>query len=206
MSNLAVIFDLGNVLVDYDHAQTMQALADRSAVDSEHMAAFFRTLSEDAGCGHLDAEELHAALVNATELSATFEEFIELFAAGITRDEEALAYAVSLQQRPDLTVAVISNTNAAHVHWLDERIPELAEFDLVMMSNEVGMLKPDPTIFRLALELLDQPPERALFIDDIAANVAGATDLGLTGIVHHAWSETRPQIEAWIAAGSGERQ
>jgi len=83
-----------------------------------------------------------------------------------------------------ITVAVMSNTNAAHVLWLDEYLPELREFDLVMMSNEVGLIKPDPAIFETALELLNVAPQQAIFIDDIAENVEAARTLGLAGIVH----------------------
>lgn len=81
--------------------------------------------------------------------------------------------------------------NDGHVLWLDEHVPELAEFDLVMMSNEVGLHKPDPEIFRLALELLAVEPAAALFIDDLAQNVAAAQALGLAGVVHTDWEITR---------------
>ena len=196
----AVIFDLGRVLVHYDHQQTVAATATLANVSVDTLQTLLRTHTHATGVGDLDAEELHALICQHCGVTIDFAAFITAFAAGIGRDEEALAYALSLQQRPDTTVAVMSNTNAAHVLWLDEHLPELREFDLVMMSNEVGLLKPDPAIFETALELLDVTPQQAIFIDDIAENVAAARALGIAGLVHTDWATTRPQLEKWLAA------
>lgn len=196
----AVIFDLGRVLVHYDHQQTIAATAALSNAPVDTLHALLRTNTHATGIGDLDAEALHALICHHFDVMIDFDAFITAFGAGIGRDEEALAYALSLQQRPDTTVAVMSNTNAAHVLWLDEHLPELREFDLVMMSNEVGLLKPDPAIFEMALELLAVTPQQAIFIDDMVENVEAARALGIAGIVHADWALTRPQLEAWLAA------
>lgn len=196
----AILFDLGRVLVHYDHQQTIVATAALAKVTAEEFYPLLRELSEAMGTGAMDAEEFHTFFGTHFGRETDFADFIAAFAAGIQRDEAALAYALSLQQRPGVTVAVISNTNAAHVLWLDEHLPELREFDLVMMSNEVGLIKPDPAIFETALELLNVTPQQALFIDDIVENVEAARKLGMAGIVHADWATTRPQLEAWLAA------
>lgn len=195
----AVIFDLGNVLVKYDHECTLKALASRTALEPSELRDLFATLTDAAGTGEMDAAHLHTVLAETAGLTVGLGEFVRTFAQGITRDEDALAYAVALQDRAGVTVAVISNTNAAHVAWLDEHIPELRHFDLVMMSNEVGMLKPTPAIFRLALELLDVAPADAIFIDDLLVNVEAARALDMAGVVHRDWADTKQTIEAWLA-------
>ncbi|MCB0189861.1 MAG: HAD-IA family hydrolase, partial [Caldilineaceae bacterium] len=150
------------------------------------------------GVGDLTAEEFYQLLVDAAGLQSDFADFIDAYASGIQRNDAALAYAVELQQRAGLAVAVISNTNDAHVRWIDQHIPELMQLELVMMSNEVAILKPAAAIFELAMELLSVMPEQCVFIDDIAENVAAAEQLGMAGIVHHVWEITRPAIEAWL--------
>ncbi len=57
-------------------------------------------------------------------------------------------------------------------------------FDAVVISSEVGMRKPEPRIFRHAVDLLDVAPRECVFIDDLEANVKAAVDCGMTG-VHH---------------------
>lgn len=194
----AVLFDLGRVLVEYDHETTVAAVAAQTTAGLAAVQAVMSTYGPALGVGDMNAEEFHQLLVDKTGLQIDFSQFIDCYASGIQRNEGALAYALELQQRPNVTVAVISNTNDAHVRWLDQHLPELIQFDLVMMSNEVATLKPDAAIFELAMDLLSVHPAQCIFIDDIAANVTAAQQLGIAGIVHHDWAITRPQLEAWL--------
>jgi putative hydrolase of the HAD superfamily len=55
-------------------------------------------------------------------------------------------------------------------------------FDVSLSSCYVGLRKPEPAIYRRALDILGKPAERILFIDDRAENVAGAVDAGMKAI------------------------
>lgn len=68
-------------------------------------------------------------------------------------------------------------------------------FDVRVISGEVGLRKPDPAIFALALERLDVPAERCAFVDDLDRNVAAAERLGMAGVVHHDDASTVEQLE-----------
>ena len=52
-------------------------------------------------------------------------------------------------------------------------------FDIIVVSGEVGMMKPSPEIYHHILKLLDVEPEEAVFIDDMSANVEAARRVGL---------------------------
>jgi HAD superfamily hydrolase (TIGR01549 family) len=194
-----LIFDLGNVLVHYDHRATCAGVAVLCQVDANAVASLLHEVGDDMGVGRLDFDGFHRFMQARAGATADRNAFWLGFCAGLRRNDEALAYAVGLQQRAGVSVAVISNTNDGHVLWLDEHVPELREFDLVMMSNEVGLHKPDPEIFKLALELLAVEPRGALFIDDLAQNVAAAQTLGMAGIVHTDWADTRAKIAEWLS-------
>lgn len=196
----AVIFDLGRVLVHYNHQATLAAVAEISQVSVPELHELMMEVDHDLGVGNLDAADLHEFLVERAGTNPDLDTFLQAYAAGIQRDDAALAYAVELQRRAGLTIGVISNTNAAHVLWLDEYVPELKELDVVMMSNEVGLTKPDPAIFSLMLELLEVEPVQAIFIDDIEINTHAAATLGISTLVHADWTITRPALEAWLAA------
>ena len=58
-------------------------------------------------------------------------------------------------------------------------------FDVVVISGEVGMRKPEERIFRHAAGLLGLEPAECVFIDDIEVNVAAAESIGMTAILHH---------------------
>ena len=73
-----------------------------------------------------------------------------------------------------LALAVVSN-------W-DETLPErmaIFDVDAIVSSSEAGAPKPDPAIFRLALERLGVPPERALHVGDSPADEEGARAAGM---------------------------
>ncbi len=193
----AILFDIGNVLVDYDHRQTLSAVAAVFGVEPDHLDVLYREIGPAFGRGELTPAQVCTFLNQRLGANISLEHFTTAFCAGLTRQAEALQYAADLQVEGEMQVGAISNTNAVHVAWLDEHAPELAQFDLVIMSNEVNLLKPDSEIFELALEVLDLPAEQALYIDDAAENVVAAQRLGMASFVHIDWAETRRQIDAW---------
>jgi len=69
-------------------------------------------------------------------------------------------------------------------------------FDVVVISGEVGMRKPEPGIFELALKRIGLPAEECVFIDDMAHNIVAAEQAGLVGIVHRTFDETAAELEA----------
>jgi glucose-1-phosphatase len=83
----------------------------------------------------------------------------------------------ALASKADLWV--VSNTNKLHFDHLTCRHPFLGCFKGYILSHEVGALKPDARIFQAALTRAGVEAERALFVDDQAANVAAARDLGI---------------------------
>ena len=73
----------------------------------------------------------------------------------------------------------ITNTNPAHIDYLPSIYPDLTPFRKFFTSYDLGFRKPEAEIFRTALEAAAVPPEHALFIDDLPANVQGAHRLGI---------------------------
>ncbi len=195
----AILFDLGRVLIHYDHERTIAGIASVSQASREEIRALLRELSEPLGTGKIGARETHRLLVERVGATPDFQRFVEAACQGMARDEKALAYAVSLEERPLVKVGIVSNTVAVHAIWLHANLPELDRFSAVLLSNEVGLMKPDPRIYRLASQRLAIPPERSFFVDDLPENVRGAQAVGMAGMVHRDWARTRPAIEAFLA-------
>lgn len=79
------------------------------------------------------------------------------------------------------TALITNNVREASATWR-ALVPLDELFDVVVDSCEVGMRKPNPAIYRHALDLLGRRPEEAVFLDDSPGNVAGARAAGLAGI------------------------
>jgi putative hydrolase of the HAD superfamily len=100
----------------------------------------------------------------------------EQFMAAIVFEPEPGAFAaVRRLQLRGLALCVVSNWDvglAEHLERLGLRVP-------VVTSAEAGAAKPDPAIFRLALERLGVAPERALHVGDSPEDEAGARAAGM---------------------------
>jgi putative hydrolase of the HAD superfamily len=73
----------------------------------------------------------------------------------------------------------------------------LGEFEVKIWSCELGILKPDPAIYRACLDALGCRAERTLFFDDRANNVEAARDLGMEAHIF----ESANQAKAIVRAG-----
>lgn len=84
-------------------------------------------------------------------------------------------------------------------------------FDAVVISGEVGLRKPEPEIFTLALRRIGLPARECVFVDDLPHNVEAATRLGMAGVVHRSYEDTASELTGhfpgapWIRAGGDER-
>jgi putative hydrolase of the HAD superfamily len=83
--------------------------------------------------------------------------------------------------RPERKVCLISNAwSGLRTFITRQKLDDV--FDAMVISAEVGLTKPDPHIYRLALAKLGARPEESVFIDDVPANVAAARSIGMAGI------------------------
>ncbi len=101
------------------------------------------------------------------------------FFAGDILDRELLDFTHSL--RPQYKIGLISNA------WSDLRDYIVRQgfddaFDAMVISAEVGVVKPEARIYRVALEKLGVAPEEAVFLDDFFENVEGAQQVGMHAI------------------------
>jgi FMN phosphatase YigB (HAD superfamily) len=68
-------------------------------------------------------------------------------------------------------------------------------FDVVVISGEVGMRKPEPAIFAHTLRLLALPAAACVFVDDLRHNVRAAVELGFVGVHHETYERTAAELD-----------
>jgi putative hydrolase of the HAD superfamily len=99
--------------------------------------------------------------------------------------------------------AIITNNAREFSDGWRAMLPVDELFDVVVDSCQVGMRKPNPAIFRLALEQLGGiAPERSVFLDDFAPNVAAAQAVGCLGIVVEHPAVAMAELDRLAAGGS----
>jgi putative hydrolase of the HAD superfamily len=178
----AVFFDLGGVIVRTEFQAPRQHLAERLGMEYEDIVkiVFESPSSLKASQGEISAEKHWAEVTKRLRRQATETEAIrEEFFAGDIVDRELLDYIRSL--RPSYHVGLISNA------WPDLREYIVKQkfddaFDSMVISAEVGVLKPEARIYQIALEQAGVGPNEALFVDDFYENIEGCEKVGIRGI------------------------
>jgi putative hydrolase of the HAD superfamily len=97
-------------------------------------------------------------------------------------------------------VAMLSNCPSVIIDRVRTQRDAEHVFDAVVVSSEVGCLKPGAAIFRLTVDRLGVEAGSALFVDDRAENVAGAEAAGLQAL-HFVGDASLPLLRARLAAG-----
>ena len=195
MSIKAVFFDLGGVIVRTDFQAPRQRLAERLGMDYDDLnkIVFDSDSSLKASLGEISPDAHWGSVVQrlkrpASELAAIRDEFF----AGDIVDRALVDYIRSL--RGPYKTGLISNA------WGDLRGFIQREkfddaFDKMIISAEVGVMKPELRIFRIALEQLGTSPEEAVFIDDFYVNVEGCEKVGIKGIHFRDPESTMQQLK-----------
>ena len=124
-----------------------------------------------------------------------------MFAAGVLQ-ADMLELVRSLRQA-GLRTALLSNSwGNSGIGYPKHLFGEL--FDVVVISAEVGMRKPEERIFRHTAALLGLEPQECVFIDDVEANITAAQAIGLAALHHRESAATLAQLTELIGALPGQ--
>ncbi len=96
--------------------------------------------------------------------------------------EPAVLEAAERARAAGVRTGVLSNSLGLHPYNPYERWRLKERFDVVVISEETGTRKPEPAIYRLAVERLGLPFPACVFVDDLAQNLEPARALGMTAI------------------------
>lgn len=182
MTIKAVFFDLGGVIVRTEFYTPRQQLADKLGMDFDDLykLVFESDTSNRASIGEISSEEHWAFIMQRLKRPASETAAIrQAFFAGDIVDRTLIDYIRSL--RPKYKTGLISNA------WGDLREYIAREkfddaFDKMIISAEVGAMKPEAKIFRIALEQFGVSPDEAVFVDDFPRNIKGCEKVGIKGI------------------------
>lgn len=111
------------------------------------------------------------------------------------RLEEDMLEAVGAVRAAGLKTGLLSNSWGTTL-YPRARIDSL--FDAIVISGEVGLRKPDPAIFELALGRLEVDASRSVFVDDHPGHLSAAAEVGMTTVLHRSPASTISELEALL--------
>jgi putative hydrolase of the HAD superfamily len=182
MSIRGIFFDYGGVIARTEFQAPRQHLADRLGMEYEDIVkiVFDSPSSLRASLGEISDEEHWAEVIKrlrrpVSEIKSIRAEFF----AGDVIDHDIVEYLRSL--RPRYHVGLISNAwPDLRDHIIEQQFDDA--FDHMVISAEVGVMKPEARIYQIALEQAGVRPNDALFVDDFVENIEGCQAVGMHGI------------------------
>ena len=191
-----IVFDLGQVLINW---YPEDAFRDYFP-DDDAMQAWFRQIdfngwnrAQDGGRDFATA--IAVARQDHGDLAAPLDGYLDRFGLTIVHpNAETWQIAESLKSRGHTLYAI---TNWAAETWPEalRQYPRLTGlFDDIVVSGVEGLLKPEAAIYLSLCQRNDLRPEDCLFIDDSAANVQGARNVGMDAIHFTSPADLREEL------------
>ena len=177
----AVLFDLGNVLVQFSHTRMVRQVASCLGCSDEALKGlFFRDgLLWQYERGLIDTEALHRELCAWAGRQVPLDQLVRAASDIFWPNPPMESLALELLAR-DVPIVVVSNTCPIHVAWIEEHFPFFRKLARRVLSFEVGAAKPERTMFEAALRRLGDPsPSEVLYFDDTVEHVEAARKLGI---------------------------
>jgi len=178
----AVFIDFGGVIMRTEDKGPRTRLAERLGMtDRDLEKLFFESdSSQRASTGEIPEEAHWQSVAETLGVSRPeADKIMTEFFSGDQVDTTLVEFLRSL--RLECKVGLISNAWSGLRAFIT-RLNFDDVFDEMIISAEVGMMKPDPRIYRLALEKLDVQPGESVFLDDVLVNVEAARAAGMSAI------------------------
>ncbi len=191
----AVFVDFGGVLMRTEDQEPRLRLAERLGVPPGHLEKliFESKSSLRASTGEITEADHWQWVTDALGISRQETEKLAAdFFSGDLLDTVLIEFLRGL--RPQRRIGLISNAWSGLRDYITRS--DFADvFDELVISAEVGLVKPDPRIYRLALERLAVAAEESLFLDDMPANVQAALSVGMQAVQFTRPAETMAELK-----------
>ena len=174
-----VIFDLGNVIVDFKNDWFFRHLSEKTGISEKKISAAMSGLLEKEELGRLSGSDTDRISKERLNLKGDLG-FIRYHHKSARLNRKVLALAIKLKKNYD--VAILSNvTRRVYRDKGSEYVNMIGAS--AFTSYSLHLRKPDPKIYRYVLKKCDVKPNEALFIDDMKENIDAARKVGMNGIV-----------------------
>ena len=192
----AVVFDLGNVLVDFDYSIAARRIAERGAAGPEAVQKFLdhSPLLYKYETGHISRQEFFEEVRRFSGFKGGIDEFAQFFADIFTEISPMIALHRRLRGAR-VPVYIFSNTNDLAIGHIRRNFPFFAEFDAFVLSYEHGAMKPDAKLYEVVERTTGRRGAELLYLDDRVENVDAGRARGWQVIHHRAPAESIAIIE-----------
>ncbi len=199
-----ILYDLGNVILPFNHYQIAEKLSPFSSIkeyqDPQRIFSYLFDFEKGAingyEMGKVSSLQFFHSLKESLHLSLSFEAFVPIWNDIFIENPEVSE--IILSQRGKWRLGLLSNTNPLHFEYVLSEFPVVHVFDRWILSHEVGFKKPAVEIFQKAIEWAGVDPGKILFVDDLKKHVDVAISSGMQGIHFISAQQLRKELSMAI--------
>ena len=183
-----VFFDLGNVLLFFDHHKMKKQIATCCNLSLEETSFLLQKYLDDYERGSITTQTLYSDLLELGGKLISFTNFTYALSNIFQPNLPVIALLEKMKAR-GVKLFLLSNTCDAHFNFAQKHFTFLQLFDGFILSYEVGARKPEKEIYQKALEIGNCSHKECFYIDDVPAFVQAARSLNIDSEIY-----SKPEI------------
>lgn len=194
-----VIFDIGRVLIGFEWDEYAKSLFDEPVAATVTAATFGGPHWKEQDRGVLATEDIHNEMVRmAPEYESEIREVLDRVGECTTRQSYAIPWIDSLKER-GYQVLYLSNYSDHVISKSTHALDFLSHMDGGVFSYKELCIKPDRQIYEVLFDRYGLDPGECVFIDDSAANIEAARELGMHGILFKNYEQASKELNELLA-------
>jgi putative hydrolase of the HAD superfamily len=174
-----IVFDLGNVLIPFDYNLMLDKLNQKQSGLGKKFHNYYKDnyeIHRDFERGKIAEKDFLSRMLGVLNSYVSEEEFCNYYSKIFSVNEDVASLLPVLKEK--YILVLLSNTNSIHRKYGWDDYSFLKYFDKLILSYEVGAVKPENKIYLAVEEFTQKPSGEHLFIDDIKEYVQGAKNIG----------------------------
>lgn len=192
----AVGFDIGGVILSSERPQFLRYCQAAFGVGMDEIQAAITYHQQPLERGEIPLDEFWRRVTKALGVDYDPDVDLELWTEHYIQDTPIATVLLELSDHlraNGIKTGVLSNTHMEHEH-LNQGRHIFDHFDKVMLSHEIGAVKPEPKAYLSLCHALGVIPSELVFIDDLSVNVEGANALGIHGIKYLGYADLAKRL------------
>ncbi len=190
-----VVFDIGQVLLEFDWRNFISNMdiSDKKKEQLTHVTLGNMAHWNEHDRGMSDVDFIEKSLLIEPDIKEELSYYLKNIGTIVKEYDYSVPLIRKLKEK-GYGVYLLSNYGVTPFKYALDNMKFFDEVDGMVISHEVGIIKPEPEIYKIFLDKYNLTAGECIFIDDREDNIAAAFDMGISGIVFNGIEEATRKL------------